>query len=426
MAKALTVQSVERFKPDPGKRLEVADGLLPGLYFVLQPSGVRSWAVRYRHAGKPRKLTLGPYPVLDLGAARTRAREALQVVALGRDPASEKQDALKAARLAEPGVDTVAAIVATFLERHARAKTKANTADDTERHFRLHVLPKWGERRIQDITRRDVIALLDGIVDRGTPIAANRALAAVTKFFNWSLDRSIIETSPCIRVARPGEEKSRDRVLTDDELRLIWKAAARKGWPFGPLVQTLMLTAQRRTEVGDMGWGELKDRSLWTIPGSRTKNGAEHDVPLNSPAQDILSRAPRITGSQFVFTTSGVRPISGYSQAKERLDALMLQIARQETTEAGQDATAVTLAPWRLHDLRRSAASGMARMGIPVHVIEAVLNHRSGAISGVAAIYNRHSYLPEKRNALELWASHVMGLVNGPAASTVVTLRASH
>ena len=267
-----------------------------------------------------------------------------------------------------------------------------------------------------------MIALLDGIVDRGTPIAANRALAAVTKFFNWSLDRSIIETSPCIRVARPGEEKSRDRVLTDDELRLIWKAAARKGWPFGPLVQTLMLTAQRRTEVGDMGWGELKDRSLWTIPGSRTKNGAEHDVPLSPPAQDILSRAPRITGSQFVFTTSGVRPISGYSQAKERLDALMLQIARQETTEAGQDATAVTLAPWRLHDLRRSAASGMARMGIPVHVIEAVLNHRSGAISGVAAIYNRHSYLPEKRHALEAWAAHVMGLVTARRRSNVVAM----
>jgi len=321
MAKALTVQSVERFKPHLSKRMEVADGLLPGLYFVLQPSGVRSWAVRYRHAGKPRKLTLGPYPVLELGAARTRAREALQVVALGRDPASEKQDALKTARLAEPGVDTVAAIVATFLERHARAKTKANTADDTERRFRLHVLPKWGERRIQDITRRDVIALLDGIVDRGTPIAANRTLATISKFFNWALDRSIIETSPCIRVARPSEEQSRDRILTDNELRLVWTAAARKGWPFGSLVQTLILTGQRRTEVGDMGWSELKDRGLWTIPGSRTKNGAEHDVPLSLAAQDILSRAPRIAGSQFVFTTSGVRPISGYSQAKERLDA---------------------------------------------------------------------------------------------------------
>jgi len=413
MAKALTVQSVKRFKPHLSKRMEVADGLLPGLYFVLQPSGVRSWAVRYRHAGKPRKLTLGPYPVLELGAARTRAREALQVVALGRDPASEKQDALKTARLAEPGVDTVAAIVATFLERHARAKTKANTADDTERRFRLHVLPKWGERRIQDITRRDVIALLDGIVDRGTPIAANRTLATISKFFNWALDRSIIETSPCIRVARPSEEQSRDRILTDNELRLVWTAAARKGWPFGSLVQTLILTGQRRTEVGDMGWSELKDRGLWTIPGSRTKNGAEHDVPLSLAAQDILSRAPRIAGSQFVFTTSGVRPISGYSQAKERLDALMLLIARQE---AGEDGAAATVAPWCLHDMRRTAASGMARMGTPVHVIEAVLNHRSGAISGVAAIYNRHSYLPEKRHAVEAWASHVMGLVGEPAA----------
>src|SRR5215207_2396332 len=151
MAKALTAQSVERFKSDPNKRLEVSDGLLPGLYFVLQPSGARSWAVRYRHAGTPRKLTLGPYPALDLSAARARAREALQVVALGRDPASEKREALKAARLTEPGADTIAAIVAIFLDRHARTKTKARTAEETERTFRLHVLPTWGERRIQAI-----------------------------------------------------------------------------------------------------------------------------------------------------------------------------------------------------------------------------------------------------------------------------------
>jgi len=186
MAKALTVQSVERFKPHLSKRMEVADGLLPGLYFVLQPSGVRSWAVRYRHAGKPRKLTLGPYPVLELGAARTRAREALQVVALGRDPASEKQDALKTARLAEPGVDTVAAIVATFLERHARAKTKANTADDTERRFRLHVLPKWGERRIQDITRRDVSRSLTGLL---TEVRPSQRTAPSPPFPSFSIGR---------------------------------------------------------------------------------------------------------------------------------------------------------------------------------------------------------------------------------------------
>jgi integrase len=164
---------------------------------------------------------------------------------------------------------------------------------------------------------------------------------------------------------------------------------------------------------------------LWTIPGERAKNGAAHDVPLSEPAQAILASAPRIAGSEFVFTTrAGARPVSGYSQAKERLDALMLQIAREEATEARQDASTVTLAPWRIHDLRRSAASGMARMGIPVHVIEAVLNHRSGQISGVAAVYNRHSYLPEKRRALEAWAAHVIGLVNGTAASNVVALRA--
>jgi hypothetical protein len=254
MAKALTVQSIERFKPDASKRLEVADGLLPGLYFVLQPSGVRSWAVRYRHASKPRKLTLGPYPVLGLGAARARAREALQVVALGRDPASEKQETLKAARLAEPGADTMAAIVATFLDRHARPKTKARTAEETARIFRLHVLPKWGARRIQDISRRDVIALLDGIVDQGKPIAANRTLGAIPKLMNWALDRAIIETTPCLRIARPSEENSRDRVLSDEELRLAWTAAERIGWPFGPFVQELMLTAQRRSEVADMRW----------------------------------------------------------------------------------------------------------------------------------------------------------------------------
>src|SRR5215204_4254805 len=426
MAKALTVQSLERFKPDPNKRLEVGDGLLPGLYLVIQPSGARSWAVRYRHASKPRKLTLGPYPVLDLSVARARAREALQVVALGRDPASEKQNTLKAARLAEPGVDTYGAIVATFLDRHARKKTKARTAEETERTFRLHVLPTWGERRIQAITRRDVIGLLDRIVDHGAPIAANRTLAAVRKLFNWALDRSIIESSPCVRITPPSEEKSRDRVLTDEELRLIWTAAQQIGWPFGSFAQMLMLSAQRRDEAAGMRWGEVKNGGLWTIPGARTKNSVEHDVPLSWAALAIITQAPRIVSSEFVFTTTGATAISGYSNAKERLDALVLRTARQEATEAGQDAAAVTVPPWRLHDLRRTAASGMARMGIPVHVIEAVLNHRSGAISGVAAIYNRHSYLPEKRNALELWASHVMGLVNGPAASTVVTLRASH
>jgi integrase len=424
VAKALTSQSIERLKPDPSKRLEVADGLLPGLYFVIQPTGARSWAVRYRHAATPRKLTLGPFPALDLSTARGRAREALLEVARGGDPAYAKQEQRRAARDDKPDHDTVAAVVERFLARHTRPNNKKRTVEEVERTFRNHVLPVWGERRIQDIGRRDVIALLDGIVDRGTPVAANRVLAAIRKMFNWCLDRAIIETSPCVRIQAPAAEKSRDRVLSDQEIRLLWKAADRMGWPFGHFVQLLLLTVQRRDEVSGLRWREVKENAtVWTIPGARTKNSVEHDVPLSETAQAVLSKAPRLASSEFVFTTTGANPISGYSNAKDRLDALMLQIAREDAQEAAQDPIAVTLTPWRLHDLRRTAASGLARMGFPVHVIEAILNHRSGQISGVAAVYNRHSYLPEKRRALEAWAGHVVNLVRDAAPENVIARR---
>jgi integrase len=304
---------------------------------VVQPSGVRSWAVRYRHGGKSRKLTLGPYPALDLATARARARDALQAVPLGRDPASEKKAALKGARDAELVADAVTDVVETFLARHARAKTKARTAHEIERTFQRYVLPKWGERRIQDISRRDVIELLDGLMDRGIPIAANRTLGAIKRLFNWAIDRSIVDTSPCLRLVPPAEEKSRDRVLSDEELRLAWLAAERMGAPFGAFVQALMLSAQRRDEVAGMRWPELKEgEALWTLPGQRTKNSVEHDVPLCSDIREIVARLPRIARSEFIFTTTCQAPISGFSKAKARLDALMLEIARQEATETAE------------------------------------------------------------------------------------------
>jgi integrase len=424
MAKGLTVAAVERLKPDPSKRLEVPDGLLPGLYFVVQPSGARSWAVRYRHASKPRKLTLGPYPALDLGTARDRARDALQAVALGRDPGAEKQDARRAARDEQPDRDLFASVVETFLERHARAKTKERSAEQAEQILRKHVIPAWGDRRIQDITRRDVIELLDNIVDAGKPALANQTLVYIRKLYNWALDRSIVDMSPCIRIAPPAEKVSRDRVLSDEELRLVWKAAERTGWPFGPLVKLLILTAQRRDEVAGARRRELhEDGTLWSIPGTRTKNSQAQDVPLSEPAQAIIRNLPRIGRAEFLFTTTGETPVSGYSNAKERLDATMLAIAREEAEARGDNPDEVRIEPWRLHDHRRTAASGMARLGIPVHVIEAVLNHRSGQISGVAAVYNRHSYLPEKRRALEAWANFVLSIVEDRPASNVVALR---
>jgi integrase len=345
---------------------------------------------------------------LDLATARTRAREALQRVSLGQDPVQEKKQA-KVTPLPDASRTQVSRVVEQFLDRHARANTKPRTAEETERLFRLHVLPTWGGRKVEDITRADVIELLDGIVDQGSPIAANRTLAATRKLFNWCVERSIIPVSPCTGVQLPTPEKSRDRILSDHELRLVWRAAEQVGWPFGPLVQLLILTGQRRDEVARMRWSEIRENgTLWTIPGDRTKNGVVHDVPLSKPAQQLLNVLPRMAGAEYVFTTTGSTPVSGYSNAKERLDSVILQLA-QEAAEA--DGKAVDqVQPWRLHDIRRTVASGMARLGQPVHVIEAVLNHRSGTISGIAAVYNRYSYYSEKRQALDDWSAVVITL----------------
>jgi len=413
----LTAIGVERAKPDAEKRREVPDGALPGLYFVLQPSGARSWAVRYRHAGRSRKLTLGTYPAIDLVAARKRARDALQEIAMGRDPGTEKVHAKRKAREADVDQDLALGALDTFVARHVRANTSARSASGTEHLFNLHVRPHWKGKRLDGLKRGDILELVDRVVDRGSPVAANRVLAAVKRFLNWTVDRGLLEVSPAARVKAPTEETSRDRVLSDAELGLVWIAAEKSGPPFGQLVRLLLLTAQRRDEVGQMTWGEIDaGAGLWTIPSGRAKNGKANDVPLAGAAAKILKGLPRIAGNaDLVFTTSGNTPFSGFSKCKARLDATMLALARKEAEERGGDADRITIAPWRLHDLRRTAATGMARLGQPVHVIEAVLNHTSGAISGVAAIYNRHRYLDEKRAALDAWAKHVVALASRSA-----------
>jgi integrase len=421
MPKPLTAQSVERIKPDPQRRLEIPDAILPGLYLVVQPSGAKSWVVRYRFGGKPRKLTLGPYPALNLAGARERGRAALQTVASGHDPGTEKLEALRHARDGRPDTDQASAVIDEFIARHVRSNNKRRTAEEVERTFKLHVRPYWSNRRIQEITRRDVIELLDRIIDNGKPVQANRTLAAIRKLFNWAVDRSILEVSPVIRIKAPAQEESRDRVLSDYELYLVWKAADCLGFPFGPLVQILILTAQRRDEVAKARQSEFnKSGDLWTIPRERTKNNEEHDVPLSEAAREIIKELPRIKGAAgFLFTTTGDTSISGYSKAKARLDAIMLRIAREKAMTCGEDPDEIQIKPWRLHDLRRTATSGMARLGQPVHVIEAVLNHRSGEISGVAAVYNRHSYLSEKRRALEAWGLFICDLTAGTTEERV-------
>jgi integrase len=388
MKRPLTVRTVETARSGKARR-EIPDAHMPGLYLVVQPSGTKSWAVRYRHNGQTRKHTLGTYPAVDLKAARTLGGKALRTAAEGRDPGREKAQARSAQR------DTIERVSAQFIERHCRRANRPRTAQETERLLRLHVLPRWRGRIVHEITRRDVLDMLDRIVDGGAPIAANRALAAVRKMFNWAVARDIIAISPCAGVKPPTTERSRDRVLSDGELRAVWLAADEMRWPFGSLVQLLILTGQRRDEVARITWDELDlEQKLWTLPRERVKNDEAHEVPLSRKAISIISAMPRL-GDRFVFTTNGKSPSSGYSKGKRRLDALLPP----------------DMPSWRLHDLRRTVASGMARLGINLPVIEKVLNHASGSFAGIVGVYQRHTFANEKRKALEAWGSFVQKIV---------------
>ena len=409
VAKVLTMQSVERHKPQSALRVEIPDAALPGFYLVVQPSGAKSWAVRYRLGGQTRKLTIGPYPLFDLLAARAAAREALQMVALGRDPILARKATIEAAHAAER--DTVRTVAALYVERHLKPNGKPRYAAEAEALLHNHVVAKWGDRRMCEVTRRDAIALTDALTDAGMGVGANRVFSAARALFNFALEREIIETTPFLRLKPPLAETSRDRVLTDVEVRLVWLAADRIGYPFGPFVQLLLLTAQRRDEVARMTWSEVGEGGLWLLPAPRTKNSREHLVPLPSVARSILDALPRILGrSDYVLTTDGITAASNFAKNKTKLDATMLSIARKDAVQAGRDPDAVELKPWRLHDLRRTASTGMAKSGVPIHVVEAVLNHASGAVSGVAAIYNRYAYLDEKRAALDAWSAAVIRL----------------
>jgi integrase len=435
LTKALTAKRIESAPSGPIRK-EIPDGLLVGFYLVVQPSGSKSFAVRYRYAGQPRKLTLGAFPALSLEVARDLGGKALRAAAEGRDPATEKQAAKSDAKKAETEAirtrrDLYENVAREFIERHAMKSNRASTWRETARILGLRpapdnpsqlvdiggdVMSAWRGRRIQEVSKRDIIALLDGVNDRGSPIMANRVLSAVRKLFNWCVSRDVLQVSPCTLVSPPAPERSRDRVLDDDELRKVWSAAEAEGWPFGPLVKLLILTGQRVSEVGGMRWDEInKDQKLWTLAAERVKNGVRHEVPLSDAAIAIIGTLPHIkTTKGFVFTTRRDAAVSGFSRAKDSLD-----VAVATTLPHG----AKELDPWTFHDLRRTMASGMARLGIQIPVIEKILNHSSGTFRGIVGVYQRHSYSEEKRKALDVWAAFVQSVVAGRSTTNVVRLK---
>lgn len=411
MAKAFTAISVEKAKPDPVRRIEIPDGGLQGLYLVIQPSGAKAWALRYRFAGQPAKLTLGRWPVMTLADARAAAADALGKIEAGQNPAVEKK-ATKAAKLDAALLerDLVKTLLGQFQKRHL---AKLKSGDQAWQFLDRFVIPAWGDRDIHTITKRDLIDLLDEIADSGRMVTANRVLAHTRKFLNWCVERDVLGSSPATGVKPPANEESRDRVLTDQEIRWFWQACDDVGQPWGPMAQTLLLTGQRLGEVAQMTDAEITG-AMWHLSSDRTKNKRAHDVPLSDAARAVLSGVERIKGKAgYVFTTTGDSAVSGFHKGKAHIAERMAEIAADEMGQA------VEIPHWGFHDLRRTAATGMARLGTPVRVTEAVLNHISGTGGGIVAVYQRHDYADEKRQAIEAWGSFVLSLVQGQPDNVV-------
>ena len=411
----LTAAAVERLKVERGSRVDYFDAALAGLSLrVAGPTGsregcVKTWSVLYRVAGqkKVRRLTIGSTALYSLVQAREKASEVIRAAAAGRDPAAEKQDE----RSRKP--DTIENLVEEFVEKHLKKKNRSNSyVSGTESTFANHVIPRWRGRDIRSITRRDVAELLDEIasatvtsgrrdkgVGIGGPIAANRTLAAIRKMFNWALQRGIIETTPIVRFELPGSENRR-------EIRELWPLLTKTGYPFGTFLQMALLTGQRRDEVAGMRWSHIDlEEKIWTIPSEETKAGRAQAVPLSDLALSILHAAPQLGAC--VFTTTGDKPISGYSKSKARLDALILR-EREKTMTEGSNATPV-FSHWTIHDLRRTVATNLGRLGVSRFVIERILNHADRSVTG---IYDRHEYLNEKKAALDLWSNSISLLVS--------------
>ena len=387
MAKVLTQISIEKFKA-PSKRKEVPDAAFSGLYLILQPSGKKSFAYRYRYLGKTRKLTLGKFPITSLADARDKAQKAQAQLEKGVDPSSDNKS-----------LEAFDDAFKEFLSRHV---SQNKSYKEVERQFYHDLLPLFGSIPIGEIQRRDVIRLMDAVVDRGSPVMANRLRATLSKFYSWANSRDLTQNNPCNGIIRPTKELSRDRILSEEEISLFWQASNslqdKTGAisPYGRYFQFLLLSAQRRSEVAEMRYEEIDD-DTWEIPSKRTKNEKSHTVPLTPLMKKIIGSEQQNIG--YVFSVNGKNPINNIGRAAEKLRNFMNENSSQDIPN------------WTPHDLRRTAASEMAKAGIYVEVIEKVQNRSGGKLSGVAGIYNRYDYAKEKREALTLWCQTIERLI---------------
>jgi integrase len=427
------------------------DRKLKGFGLLVTEAGAKSYVVQYRAGrgrGSPtRRVTIGKHgSPWTPETAREAAERLLASVTHGADPAAERAAARKAAKAGPDTTRLFSTVLADWLNRdQAGNRSKA----EVERLMRREVEPHWGALEIGTIRKRDVIALVDGIADRGARTMANRTLAHVRRLFNWAASRDIIDASPAQHVEKPAAETRRDRTLSDDELACVWRAAAAMGpHPFGAGVRLLLLTGARRDEIFSARWGEIDGATL-RLPADRSKSKDGRSIALTPRAVAVLETLPRVNA--FVLTGGGCRsdearqrasaargvddvaegtPYQAIGKSKAAIDTAIC-CARRDAAEPSRKGEPLTdaerkahaLPDWRLHDLRRTVATGMQRLGVRLEVIEAVLGHVSGSRAGIVGVYQRHAFEAEAREALARWGAHVERLLSGETSNNVVELR---
>jgi integrase len=409
MPTMLTPVVVARYAPRE-RRYEVRDKR-SSLRLIVFPSGHKSWIVRYRRRdGRAVKLTIGPVDTMTLAEARAIAASIDLERAQGKEPKKKQPPTI---------ADTYADCAMRFIQEYASVKTRRWRTTARILGFDPDPMPgslaeRWGDRPINTITGNDIHSLIVEVSRRGMPGLERRSEgttdsmgrlvhSTLSKFFSWLVSQRVIDTNPCTGVHRPQKSSPRERILTDDEIRLFWAACDTLTPPFGAVCKLMLLLGQRRNEIAHMRIDELSaDSTVWTLPAARTKNKHTHTITLPPLAHEIIASAQR--GDRYVFTRNGRTPLSGFSLAKHRLDAHMPGVPS-----------------WRLHDLRRVAVTGMARAGADLHVIERVINHASGSFGGIVGVYQRHRFADECARALEAWERLLRSIVE--PSSNVVPLR---
>lgn len=390
------------------ERYEVWD-TEPGFGLRIAPSGRKSFVYLYRFEGKPRRLTLGAYPRMSLADAREQVAIAAKKVDKDIDPGKEKVQSRKGLRDAE----SFEVLARQWVDRWAKPNRKS--WKEAERQLELDAIPAWGKRKAYDIKRRDVIDLIEGIVDRGSPVMANRTLQLVKQVFTFGVQRGIVDASPAVAIDKPAKETRRDRVLSDLEIKAFWNGLDRAMMTEGvrTALKLCLVTAQRRAEVTGMRRSEI-DGSWWTIPKERTKNGKAHRVPLSPLAKKLIAQAD---GNDYLFPSGRKRDTEGKPIPIEPR-ALTNAITKNRTRKI--DETLIWDFPrFCTHDLRRSAATKMAELGTPRFDIGKVLNHSDHEIT---AVYDHYAYDVEKKKALLKWSKCLEEILRGKMKRKVVSI----